>query len=338
MKAEAILYTSEGVGIDIIAKMVERAERTVQEWRGTRMCSVLTGHAGNQNAAKPTRAQEQELKTILTQPLSRSGVHAEFWDVSAIREVVKILVRRRTPDGLLLPDAPAPVRAEPRTAENQFDKRCDKPAITRRMTEVKTQVEALLDQGWEVHTTDEEYLEHEAENRSMQLPEGVANRTSRGPAEDVPVLLRRPLPDQQEGHAVPDRGEPEHLADDPRAGPAPTRNRGRRDRGRSGQRPLPPCESVDRPPRAGPAVGAHHTGLSAAVRARPQPGRARPEHRQEQHHHPARDPRRNHHRIRPTRHRPHRRPQLRTPPTPRNQKRFCFMTAIVRAGFVKSLE
>ena len=88
MKAEAILYTSEGVGIDIIAKMVERAERTVQEWRGTRMCSVLTGHAGNQNAAKPTRAQEQELKTILTQPLSRSGVHAEFWDVSAIREVV----------------------------------------------------------------------------------------------------------------------------------------------------------------------------------------------------------------------------------------------------------
>lgn len=116
MKAEAILYTSEGVGIDIIAKMVERAERTVQEWRGTRMCSVLTGHAGNQNAAKPTRAQEQELKTILTQPLSRSGVHAEFWDVSAIREVVKILVRRRTPDGLLLPAAPAPVRAEPQAA------------------------------------------------------------------------------------------------------------------------------------------------------------------------------------------------------------------------------
>ena len=43
MKAEAVLYASEGVGIDIIAKMVERAERTVQEWladwRATRMCS-----------------------------------------------------------------------------------------------------------------------------------------------------------------------------------------------------------------------------------------------------------------------------------------------------------
>ena len=66
MKAEAILYASEGVGIGIIAKMVERAERTVQEWLAewwaTRMCSVLTGHAGNQDAAKLTRTRKEELK------------------------------------------------------------------------------------------------------------------------------------------------------------------------------------------------------------------------------------------------------------------------------------
>ena len=72
MKTEAILYASEGVGIGIIAEMVERAERTVQEWpaewRATRMRSVLTGHAGNQDAAKPTRAQKEELKAILARP------------------------------------------------------------------------------------------------------------------------------------------------------------------------------------------------------------------------------------------------------------------------------
>ena len=69
MKAEAILYASEGVGIGIIAKMVERTERTVQEWladwRDTRMCSVPAGHAGNQNAAEPARARKQELKAVL---------------------------------------------------------------------------------------------------------------------------------------------------------------------------------------------------------------------------------------------------------------------------------
>ena len=64
MKAEAILYASHGVDVGIIAEMVERTERTVQEWlaewRATRMCSVLTGHAGNQDAAEPARARKEE--------------------------------------------------------------------------------------------------------------------------------------------------------------------------------------------------------------------------------------------------------------------------------------
>ena len=32
MKAEAIVYAARGVGLDIIAEMVERAEGTVREW------------------------------------------------------------------------------------------------------------------------------------------------------------------------------------------------------------------------------------------------------------------------------------------------------------------
>ena len=95
MKTEAVLHASRGVDVGIIAETVERAERTVQEWpaerQATRMCSVLTGHAGNQDAAKPTRAQEQGLRTILTRPPSRTGVRAGFWDVPAIRDVMKIL-------------------------------------------------------------------------------------------------------------------------------------------------------------------------------------------------------------------------------------------------------
>ena len=187
-----------------------------------------------------------------------------------------------------------------------------------------TQVKALLDAGWKVYTADEARPEHEAWTRRMQPPkEGSApgrsvdrQRTSQSFSDALP----RP--------AAPDRAEPGHLADDPRAGPAPTRNRGRQDRGRPGQRPIPPCESPDRPPRARPAVGAHHADPSAAVRARPQPGRARLERGQEQHReHPARDPRRDLRRVCLIHHRPCLRLRLRAPPTPRNQKRFCFMTA-----------
>ena len=175
MKAEAILYASRGVDVGIIAEMVERTERTVQEWladwQATRMCSVLTGHAGNQNAAKLTRDQKQELKKILAQPPSQTGIHAEFWDVPAIRDVVKILfdveyqsdssyqlLLRLCGLSFKLPDP--------------FDEHRNEKAITRRMTEVKTQVKALLDAGWEVYTADEVRLEHEAETRRMWLPRG----------------------------------------------------------------------------------------------------------------------------------------------------------------------
>ena len=89
MKAEAILYASEGVGIGIIAKMVERAERAVQEWpadwQATRMRRVPAGHAGNQDAAEPTRARKQEPKAVLARPPSRTGVHAGFRDAPALR-------------------------------------------------------------------------------------------------------------------------------------------------------------------------------------------------------------------------------------------------------------
>ena len=181
MKAEAILYASRGVDVGIIAEMVERTERTVlewlAEWQATRMCSVLTGHAGNQNAAKPARAQKEELKAILAQPPSRSGVHAEFWDVPAIREVVKImfdveyqadssyqLLLRLCGLSFKLPDP--------------FDEHRSEKAITRRMAEVKTEVKALLDQGWEVYTADEVRLEHEAETRRMQPPKGQRTKLS----------------------------------------------------------------------------------------------------------------------------------------------------------------
>ncbi|AYW77355.1 IS630 family transposase [Propionibacterium acidifaciens] len=175
MKAEAILYASEGVGIDIIAKMVERTERTVQEWladwQATRMCSVLTGHTGNQNAAKLTRDQKQELKKILAQPPSQTGIHAEFWDVPAIRDVVKILfdVEYQSDSSYQLLLRFCGLSLE---LPDPFDEHRNEKAITRRMTEVKTQVKALLDAGWEVYTADEVRLEHEAETRRMWLPKG----------------------------------------------------------------------------------------------------------------------------------------------------------------------
>ena len=94
MKAEAIVYAARGVGLDIIAEMVERAEGTVREWlsqwRQARLSSVVTGHAGNENAAKLKRVQKEELEEILRKPPSEAGVKAGFWGVPALKDVVSI--------------------------------------------------------------------------------------------------------------------------------------------------------------------------------------------------------------------------------------------------------
>ncbi|ERK60707.1 hypothetical protein HMPREF0682_1038 [Propionibacterium acidifaciens F0233] len=160
-------------------------------------------------------------------------------------------------------------------------------------------------------------MEHEAWTRRTQPPKGQRTRPVRGPAEDVPVLLRRPPPDQQNSRAVPDRAEPGHLADDPRTGPAPTRNRG-------GKIAVVPDNA--RPHHARALTGLHGPGRLleriTTIFLPPyvpdhQPGRARPERGQERHrHHPARGPRRNPRRIRPTHHRPNIRPRLRAPSRP----------------------
>ena len=181
MKAEAILYASRGVDVSIIAEMVERSVKTIREWltgwRDSRMCSVLTGHAGNQNAAKLTRAQKEDLKAVLAQPPSQSGIDAEFWDVPAIRDVVKILfdVEYESDSSyqLLLRFCGLSFKLP-----DPFGKHRDEQAVTRRMVEVKAQVKDLLDAGWEVYAADEVRLEHEAETRRMWLPKGQRTKLS----------------------------------------------------------------------------------------------------------------------------------------------------------------
>ena len=179
LKAEAVLYASRGVDVSIIAEMVDRSRRTVRDWlaswRLARLCSVVTGHAGNENAAELTRAQKEQLKETLGRAPSQSGIKADFWDVPALRDVVKIkfgveyasdssyqLLMRFLGMSFKLPDP--------------FDKRRDEAAITARMAQIRQEVADRLAQGWEVYTVDEVRVEHEAEIRRMWLPRGERTR------------------------------------------------------------------------------------------------------------------------------------------------------------------
>lgn len=175
LRAEAVLYASMGVGAEIIASSVDRSARTVSEWlrdwNAARLKSIVTGHAGNENAAKLTREQKDELKEVLKSPPRDAGVPADFWDVPSMEDVVKVrfgveyesdaslqLLLRFLGMSFKLPDP--------------FDKRRDEAKITARMEEIKEQVSGLLNEGYEVYTVDEVRVEHESETRRMWLPRG----------------------------------------------------------------------------------------------------------------------------------------------------------------------
>ena len=84
-KSEAILMLSEGIGVDLVARLLERAAGTVVEWvrdwRRDRLSSIRTGHAGNNNASKISPEQEKEILEALSRPPSEQGIAAEFWNI-----------------------------------------------------------------------------------------------------------------------------------------------------------------------------------------------------------------------------------------------------------------
>lgn len=179
LKAEAVMLAAEGVSVEVIGRFVDRTVVTVQGWlRGweaARLGSVVTGHAGNENAAKLTVAQKEEVKRVLAAPPSEAGVPAAFWDVPAVRALVSMrfsveyesesslhLLMRFCGMSFKYPDA--------------FDKRRDEDAIAGRMGEVRAQVAGLVEAGVEVFAADEVRVEHEAEVRRMWLPVGVRTK------------------------------------------------------------------------------------------------------------------------------------------------------------------
>jgi len=179
LKSEAILYASMKVSVEIIAPMVDRSTRTVSEWLSDwkyyRLKSVVTEHAGNQNAAKLTRDQKSELKEILQSPPSESGISAAFWDVPALEDVVKtkfeVEYESDSSYQLLMKFCGMSFKkADP------FDKRRNEAVITRRMEEIKEQVRGLLDAGCEVYAADEVRVEHESETRRTWLPKGKRSK------------------------------------------------------------------------------------------------------------------------------------------------------------------
>ena len=84
---------NRGIRFVDIAAVLDRDERTVRRWikdfKSRRLASIFTGQKDNQHAAKLTRTQKGEIKTILGEKPSSYGLPKEFWDVPQLKKYVK---------------------------------------------------------------------------------------------------------------------------------------------------------------------------------------------------------------------------------------------------------
>ena len=89
-RAHAVLLSAAGHTAPKIAEILFRDTDAVYRWiasfQETRIASIFPGYADNQNAAKLSKEQKEEVKQTLAKP---NGLPASFWTLPKFKEYVK---------------------------------------------------------------------------------------------------------------------------------------------------------------------------------------------------------------------------------------------------------
>jgi transposase len=175
-RAHSILLSASGRTAYDIAQVLFTSEKTVREWiklwHKKRMASLFSGNHCNENAAKLTKEQKEEIAHVLSSPPSEYGIPKEFWDVSALREYIvgHFGVVYESPQSyhFLFKISNFSFKL-PAT----FDIHRNDKEVEERIKEIRRIIQPLLvDPSWMVLAGDESRLTWEAIIRRVWLPKG----------------------------------------------------------------------------------------------------------------------------------------------------------------------
>ena len=166
----------QGLNAEMMSKLLFRDKRTVQRWlkdfSETRIASIFSGHANNENASKLTKEQKEEIKETLSQPPSEHGLPKQFWDIPTIKEYVKaefgIVYESKQSYYFLLKFSNLSFKLP-----DKFDYRRNEDQIAKRMAEIRQEIKEYLNSiDWEVFSSDEVRIQLEAETKRAWLKKG----------------------------------------------------------------------------------------------------------------------------------------------------------------------
>jgi transposase len=175
-RAHSILLSGNGKSPYEISQVLFVAEKTVREWvkrwHERRMSSLFSKNHGNENAAKLTKEQKEEVKKVLASPPSRDGIPKEFWDLSTLRDYIVIhfgVVYESERSYHFLFKASRLSFKLPA----MFDRRRNDEGVKKRIEEVREEIKPYLsDPSWVVLCGDETRVTWKAIIRRVWLPKG----------------------------------------------------------------------------------------------------------------------------------------------------------------------
>lgn len=176
LKSQAILMKNRGITFVDIADVLDRDERTVRRWIGnfkqSRLASIFTGQKNNQHAAKLTREQKQEIRSVLKEKPTDYGLPKDFWDVPQLKKYVKatfgVIYESARSYHYLLQFSNLSFKQP-----DVFDVRRDEVFICKRLKEIRREIiPKMKDPRWVVLASDETRIMLEAITRRAWIKKG----------------------------------------------------------------------------------------------------------------------------------------------------------------------
>jgi transposase len=172
-RAQAILMNHEKLSVHTIARIVRYEEITVQEWitafSTTRVSSIFVHYEGNENAAKLTRLQKDEISETLKKP---DGLPYDFLSISGIKEYVN------TTFGVVYESDQSYYYLLKRCGlswklPSPFDIHRNDELVEKRMVEIRNEIKPILTQdNTLVFAADEARINYDEEVRRCWLRRG----------------------------------------------------------------------------------------------------------------------------------------------------------------------
>jgi len=175
-KAQAAIMRGSGLKVKDIAASLVKSERTITRWitdySERRIASIFSGLVSNENAAKLTRQQKEEIRNTLSQAPHAKGLPKAFWDIPQLKTYVQaqfgIVYESSRSYHYLLRFSNLSFK-QPAV----FDIKRDETYIRKRIQEIRREIIPLVrNPGWVVLVADETRLMLEAITRRAWLRRG----------------------------------------------------------------------------------------------------------------------------------------------------------------------